>query len=662
MDHPRGPHYLLLPVTLTKQLRSRDAKPHYAVRPFRGQRALRVNRGDHPELFRQLTQFRGLQRGDPVPTERVMTGELSDGSGHVTLVYLKQRSPADYPGLFLVVDGKGTTYMVRLLEGERHEHWYRNGPGSVMTVHSEPRAPAAGGTSENPVVVAEERAIKVKVKRRHQRADDRDERMRQREAHEVQAQVAEALALEEQPLEELPAPLAPELNEHPLSVDVLHDLKPVVPVRADNESTFTMQTVNALIGQMSDMTPDVNRETRIQWALYMLQHNLRLHLDNEVGRAVNEDALRQWPKRFETFRGLYEHGASVLLNSQHMYGPHDIPGFAENVHDELHPHVLHMRCYAVFAPDERIRAIACKASGVETTMDQGDVLTALFLQFCRRHHGNAYYVRDEQGKYLADYRRLAHALYEERIETTVAAHMDDYAERLLHPRPQAFDPYHPLFSDEELSQFREMELEHEENEREAARDFAEQERSEYARLKLKRDREAEEAAAREAAGRGDIPEYGAVTPASKKQAGATPKGSPNLPAEVMICASIQRLASRLMGPPRTQTKPSKAVAQATPAVTVKDKAPTPAAVSQDKEKASKTAPAVMPAGDIKLPTLASVKAALEARPRIEATILPVCSVCKTPGAMARCPSCKVAYCGVNCQEKDWDADHATRCK
>jgi len=631
MDRPKQPHYLLIPVVWVDS--GDGIHGHYKIRAVnQGLSALRVDGQAHPRLYSQLTQFRRLDPGAVLPPVGVMTGELSGGAGTVTLHYLSppyghKQEPQNT--LFYVTDNKNTTYIVRLVDASRGQWVSMGQKGDVRRVFASQTEAHRHKTPAPVVVLSEEEE--------EERATERERRHQRRQAEAARQEVIEVEEEVEEALGELPPSLAPEFNLPLEAVDIFARLEPIPPTTAKNEAEFTMQTVNYLIGNMSAMTLDVDKTERVTWAVFMLHHSLRIHLDKELGHSKDERSLREWPVRFAMYRRMYEHGATLLLNSQGMYGLYDVPSFAENQHDELHPIALQRRAHGVFSGDKVARAIASRAAGVRTAADQSDVLTALFLWFCRRHAHNIYFARmPASNAYQPDFLAFCRAIHEDdehRAERALRDMLDDYEERLVHPLPNSVDLSHPLLlEDEETSAFRRMELDHQKTVLENEEAFDVDERARLAEEQRKRDRLTHEAQK----------EDDAETPRHRKIPGRTPQGSP-LEIDVRICAGIQRLAARMLGPiPKVEAKPPK----------VEVKAP--------KVEAKKP---VVPTEDHALPTLASVKAQLagnlKATPQPKAE--PVCSVCKAPEVAGHCPVCKTAYCGEICQAKDWDAAHMEKC-
>jgi hypothetical protein len=597
MDAPRDIHYLLVPAV-------EKGEGRYEVHPVTSElAALHVDRVEHPILFSQLAQLRRIKKAGGLVDVGFMTGRLANGKGNLFFEYLgpRQADVRGPSGLFYVRDNRGTAYIVReVLDVVGRDIWilhHKSGEIVHVLMVQESAVPAAATRPEVTV-----RPEVIVIEEEEEDVEDEEERESVEEA-----------------LEDLPPALAPELNSHPLEgVELFAKLRPVVPMGAENESAAVLELTNYLIGEMSAMMLEVDKHDRVTWAVFMLQHHLRLRLDKELGHNTSTRARRAWPERFDTFRRLYEHGATVLLNSQGMYGPYDVPAFGETAHDDLHPLVLHQRARGVFSKDPTVRAIASRAAGIRTTEDQVDVITAVCMQFCRRHAYDIYFVYEpDTTTYTADFAQFLWALHEDedwRAEERLRVHLDDYEARLAHPRPHGVDATHPLLEDGQGEDYNDLEMEHVHAATEADKRFAEEERQALARLQRERQREVQK-----------DKEAQEESPRQRKLPGATPQGSPT-GIDARICAGIQRLMNRVMGETRVDLKPRAKVTAAAAVVVVKTDPPA-------------------------LPTLAAILVSD-----------PICAACKKPGAEARCPDCKTAYCNVICQHADWDAGHEDVCR
>jgi hypothetical protein len=605
MDNPRDFHYLLVPVV-------DKGEGRYDIHPVTNElAALRVDRTEHPILFSQLGQLRQVDKADGTIDVGFMAGRLSNGKGNIFFDFVgpKPVSIRGPNGLFYVSDNKGTKYIVREVRmrpgGGGGDTWIHNQQrGAVVHVLMVQEAQQKNVPAPLPEVVV---------------IPDEEEDEKDEDTPEEQDPV-------EEPLEDLPEALAPELNSHPLEgVELFANLRPVVPMGAENESAAVLELTNYLIGEMSAMMLEVDKRDRVTWAVFMLQHHLRLRLDKELGHNNSTKARRAWPARFDTFRRLYEHGATVLLHSQGMYGPYDVPSFGETAHDDLHPLVLHQRARGIFSKDPTVRAIASRTAGIRTGEDQVDVIIAMCLHFCRRHAYDIYFVYEPgTQEYTHDFGRFLWALHEDedwRAEERLRVHLDDYEARLAHPRPHGVDAFHPLLEDGQGGEYNDLEMEHVHAATEADKRFAEEERQALATLQRERQREVQK-----------DKEAQDESPRQRKLPGATPQGSP-LGVDARICAGLQRLMSRVMGEPeatRVDLKPRTRVASVAPTLVE-------VAVTETEEAS------VLP----KLPMVVSE---------------PICTNCNKPGAWARCSVCKTAYCNEICLEADWEAGHEDVCR
>jgi hypothetical protein len=533
-----------------------------------------------------------------------MAGDLPNGRGTVVFRYEggRKTTSGERKSLFYLADEDGNVYGVRKLLNQHPDRWFQGGNKGQVLRLTMPGAGAGAGGLDQPLVIVI--------------------------ADEPEPVVEDLEAEEEYELEELPPSLAPELTGDMLeAVELFMKLKPVEPTVAENDTVAVRDLTNYLIGEMAAMRLDVDNRERVGWATFMLHHHMRVRLDKELGRSITVDSRRRWPDRFNKFRKLYEEAATTLLQSQGMYGPYDVPDFAENAHDELHPYVLEQRAMGVLSPDRVVRAIACKAAGVRSTEDMTDVIVALCLQFCRRHVYDLYFVFvPDTRTYNADFTRFITVLHEVedwRAEERLRLYLDDYEERLAHPKPRGMEAFHPmalvLRDEEQASEFNTMEAQHEQAQLEVHRLFAEDERQALATLHRERQRTVQK-------DKEELEE----SPRQRKLPSATPQGSPTN-VDALICWGLQRLMSRVMGEVEEHVAP----------------------------KPSSTTTAIPV-----VPTLANVKAnvAAPAAAAVVVVKVPTCAVCGTPDAAARCPKCKIAYyCNVDCQAEHWYAGHEVAC-
>jgi hypothetical protein len=645
MDHPRPSHYLLLPVVEKSDNR-------YEIHPVTpGTSAFRVEQSEHPILFSQLGQLRHVPEGGPVPGVGYMVASMPNRGGTIELSYL--RPPVGHPrephGLFYVTDNKGTTYMVREIPAGRPSVWiWEHKKGDVLHLHA--KREAHRPLPPQPAIVIPD-----------EEGDDEDNVI---DVDAMDKDVGDDL--EEEILSDLPASLAPELTSHPLEgVKLFSTLRPVLAPVSDNEMAAMLEIVSYLIGELSTMMMVVDREDRVAWAVFSLQHHLRVRLDRELGQSTSVQAQSRWPRRFDTFRRLYEQGASMLLHSQGLYGPYDVPAFGESAHDDLHPSVLLRRARGVFSLNKKVRAAVCKASGVKTAQDQVDVLIALCLGFCRRHVHNIYFARDaDTNNYTRDFARFMWATHEDedwRVEERLRAYLDDYEGRLAHPRPSGVDLHHPMlqledgpaaaWDDDAAAEYSALEREHREATLEAEHLFAEEERQSLARLQRERQRAVQkDAEAKDEEAADD-------TPLRRKQPGATPQGSPT-EVDARICAGIQRLMSRLLDQPSSSS--SSAMEAATQVAVVA----AAAAVAPSKPDAKTTTTAASKKEDARLPSLPKLPS-LRTKLDIPAVVVAVscrCAMCFKPEPRGRCPCCKIPYCDADCQCEHWEAGHKNECQ
>jgi hypothetical protein len=411
---------------------------------------------------------------------------------------------------------------------------------------------------------------------------------------------------------------------------------------------------------MTVMALDVDKTDRVNWALFTLHHHLRVRLDKDLGMQSAEENRRRWGKRFEMFRRLYEENATKLLLSQNMYGPHDVPAFADSVHDALHPADLLRRVRGVFSTNVQTRRRTIAAAGISTPEEEMDLMIAEYLHFCRRKvYTVAFFYDPATNQLNEDFEDFLWAMHEDDVEYAkeeLSRHLKEYEMRLAHPRPRGFDAYHPLlFSKDELAEFDQMDLDHQTAVLEEEHSYVEKERDGLAALQRERQRAVQK-----------DKEEREETPRQRKLPGATPQGSPT-EVDARICHGLQRMMGRIVngetGPARephpkpsnnnssgSSTLPSlnaimsRILADRRGSTLPSLNAITSRVLAERKAKFDKLSQ------EDKIAVVAHMKA-----------ITSACAHCNLPDAMGRCPACKTAYCNESCQAAHWHAGHKMMC-
>jgi len=625
MDVKEPPfHYLLVPVV-------QISKGNFEIRPIeQGLAALKVERSEHPILFSQITQLRRVKPGQPAPDVGYMGGDLGPGGqSRVTLSFLsaKPLRPTLPKGLMYMTDNKDTSYIVRVIDNRMGRDQWRDGKRLGPVVHLFMHRDTATTTTTT--------MPKLPLSKPNPEPEP--------EAEEEEDEQEEAPVLEDEAVANLPTRADLELE----GIDIFAKLQPVAPIMAGNESEAATQLCNYLIGEMTVMALDVDKTDRINWALFTLLHHLRVRLDKDLGMQETSENRRRWGKRFEMFRRLYEENAAKLLLSQGMYGPHDIPAFADSVHDALHPTDLLDRVNGVFSPNARTHRRTVSAAGVNTAEDELDLIIAAYLHFCRRQiYRVAFFYNPETNQFNEDFEDFLWAMHEQdtdHAKEELSRQLREYEMRLAHPRPRGFDAYHPLlFSKDELAEFDQMDVDHQTAVLEEEHSYVEEERDGLAALQRERQRAVQK----------DKEEREEETPRQRKLPGATPKGSPT-EVDARIYHGLQRMMSRIMAtdPVKAEKIPtlSEVVAEMGEWPDLKPRAPLPS-LSFIKAYLRANWDALTPADKNVLAAKASQRVASS-----------LCAQCKTPGAKGRCPACKTAYCNESCQEAHWHAGHKMMC-